>query len=141
MTGTGFDYWNVELVGSTPASPDTTTAGIKFPGAKLAFHAQQALGPGKILEGGSSLTSPSAPLVGGVYVTRGAKTTSTSSSSFRLEITEWKVEPCTPANAYATGGVASGRVRLRVPSEHVDVEGTFTNAKVEYQGMPAWAYR
>ena len=38
------------------------------------------------------------------------------------------------------GGLASGKIFVKVPPENVEVAGTFTDATVSYRHTPDWTY-
>jgi hypothetical protein len=131
VTGKGLGEWRLTLEGSTPSAE---TAALRMP-------VRSALGAGKTVESGATPLTPGAN-VPGVSIQNGPKNVTSTNASYRIEITKWDVKPC-PTDNEATheGGLASGRILVKVPSENVEVAGTFTDAVVSYRQTPDWAYR
>lgn len=131
LTSKGFGEWRLTIEGSTPTAE---TAALRLP-------VRGALGVGKTVEAGPQGLTPGAS-VPGVTIQNGPSNTTSTNASYRIEITKWDVKPC-PTDSEPTheGGLASGRILIKVPSENVEVAGTFTDAIVRYGQTPDWAYR
>jgi hypothetical protein len=130
VTAKGFGEWRVTLEGTRGGE----TAAIRFP-------VRAALGPGKTVEASAAGITPGGKPIS-VNVQRATDSTTSSNASYRLEIARWDVKPC-PADSAPTheGGHASGRLFVRVPSEDVEIAGTFEDALVSYGATPDWEYR
>jgi hypothetical protein len=131
VTAKGFGEWRLTLEGTTSGGE---TAAIRLP-------IRSALAAGKSIDVGAASLTPGAK-VAGVSVQSGTKSTTSSNASYRIEITKWDVKPC-PADGEPThpGGYASGKIRVVVPGENVEVAGTFEDAAVTYGATPDWDYR
>jgi hypothetical protein len=130
LTGKGFGEWRLAIDGSTP---ETAAVALRMP-------VRSPLGVGKTVEVGATPLSPGSKPVG-VNIQRGTSNTTTTNMSYRLEITKWDVKPCpTDTSPTHEGGLASGRILVKVPGENVEVAGTFTDAVVSYGETPDWTY-
>jgi hypothetical protein len=131
LTAKGFGEWRMALEGSTPGAP---TAALRMP-------IRSALGVGKTAEVGATPLSPGSKPPG-VNIQVGPKNTTTTNASYRVEITKWDVKPCpTDDEPLHEGGLASGRILVKVPGENVAIAGTFTDAVVTYGQTPDWDYK
>ena len=93
------------------------------------------------VESGATPLRPGAK-VPSVNIQQGSNNTTSNNASYRIEITKWDVKPCPTDNEPThEGGLASGRILVKVPSENTEVSGTFTDAVVRYGQTPDWAYR
>jgi hypothetical protein len=132
VTAKGFGEWRLSIEGSTP---NAETAAIRLP-------VRAALGAGKTAESGATGLTPGAARAFAINVQNGPSNTTSTSASYRLEITKWDVKPCpTDMDPTHEGGLASGRILVKVPGEKVEVAGTFTDAVVKYGQTPDWDYR
>jgi len=131
VTAKGYGEWRVTLEGVV--SGGETTA-IRFP-------VRSPLAAGKVVDVNATGIVPGAKAMA-ISIQSGTGSTTTSNASYRVEITRWEVKPC-PDDGASTheGGHASGRLHLRVPSEDVEVAGTFEDAVVSYGPTPDWEYR
>jgi hypothetical protein len=130
LTAKGFGEWRMSVEGSTPTAEK---AAVRLP-------VKSALGPGKSFE-----TGPQALTFGGhisgITVTNGEMNTSSSEATYRVEITKWDVKPCpTDDSPTHDGGLASGRIFIKVPPANTEIAGTFTDAVVTYGQTPDWTY-
>jgi hypothetical protein len=131
LTAKGFGEWRLTIEGSTPVA---ATAALRMP-------VRSALGVGKTLDVAATTLAPGTRPPS-VNIQAGPKNMTTNNASYRVEITKWDVKPC-PTDDAGTheGGLASGRILVKVPPENVEVSGTFTDAVVSYGQTPDWKYQ
>jgi hypothetical protein len=131
LTSKGFGEWRLTIEGSTPVA---AMAALRMP-------VRSPLAVGKTLDVAATTLAPGTRPPS-VNIQAGPKNTTTNNASYRLEITKWDVKPCPTDDAAShEGGLASGRILVKVPGENVEVSGAFTDAVVSYGQTPDWKYQ